>query len=289
MRKISRRTFMKLGGSSMVAAAMPLFSLSSRLGIDSYQLGVERVTVRSARIPAELNGFSIGQLSDLHRGRDISVAYIEKAVRMLQALSPDLIALTGDYVYGAGMGLSAMQALRELSAPQGVFAILGNHDYWEPNEPRSEPEIVRAMREVFAGKPFQLLRNSHTRLTIGDTPLHMVGMEDAMRRQADLKGALRGLAANQPAILLAHEPDVADQAASLYPLALQLSGHSHGGQVRLPGIGPLVLPELGQRYPMGLRQVQGMNLYTTRGVGMTGLALRINCPPEITLIQLQAA
>jgi predicted MPP superfamily phosphohydrolase len=118
--------------------------------------------------------------------------------------------------------------------------------------------------------------------------LTLVGLDDVWERKHDLRAALAGVPDDECKLLLVHEPDYADEAAH-YPVDLQLSGHSHGGQINLPGYGRPVLPYLGQKYPAGLYQVGLMALYTNRGIGVISPPVRFNCPPEVTLLTLRAA
>jgi len=282
MHRISRRAFLRLASGAGLLAAAPLGLRAFPLRSTSYQLEVDRVQVRSARVPPELDGFTIGQLTDIHSGPNIEAAYIERAARMLMNLSPDLIALTGDYVQRSRPISAAARALRALRAPHGVYGVLGNHDIW-----RDAAEAEQAFGQWLAPESFALLRNRRRALRIGDTPLHVVGVDDVWEKRHDLPRALGGAPPGEPAILLAHEPDFADQATAAHPFILQMSGHSHGGQVRLPGVGALVLPELGKKYPIGMAQTGGMLVYTSRGVGMISPHVRINCPPEITLLTLR--
>jgi predicted MPP superfamily phosphohydrolase len=132
-----------------------------------------------------------------------------------------------------------------------------------------------------------LLVNQSQRLPV-DAPLTLVGLDDVWERKHDLRAALAGVPDDECKLLLVHEPDYADEAAH-YPVDLQLSGHSHGGQINLPGYGRPVLPYLGQKYPAGLYQVGLMALYTNRGLGVISPPVRFNCPPEVTLLTLRAA
>ena len=177
---------------------------------------------------------------------------------------------------------SLVKQLLRLRAPQGVFAVLGNHDYY--SGPDSVTNIVSVMGMT-------LLRNKGQMISNGKAQLWLAGVDDVEAEQHDLDAAMLGAPRSCPTILLAHEPDYADLVSADGRVILQLSGHSHGGQVRLPFIDTalLPLPYLGTKYPSGLCQVGDMWLYTNRGVGMTILPWRLNCPPEITVIKLVVA
>jgi hypothetical protein len=155
--------------------------------------------------------------------------------------------------------------------------VLGNHDHWEG---------AALAARVLAEAGVTLLVNQALRLDV-DAPLWLVGLDDVWERKHDLSAALAGTPDDECKLLLVHEPDYADRAAS-FPVDLQLSGHSHGGQINLPRYGRPVLPYLGQKYPAGLYRVGQMSLYTNRGIGVISPPVRFNCPPEVTLLTLRA-
>jgi predicted MPP superfamily phosphohydrolase len=167
--------------------------------------------------------------------------------------------------------------LASLNAKYGIFAVLGNHDLW------TDAVVVRAGLER-EGVP--VLVNQGVTLSVGRDNIYLAGLDDAWSGQPDLSAALDGSATDIPVILLAHEPDVADISALDGRVSLQLSGHSHGGQVRLPGVGAPILPYLGQKYEQGVYRVNNMWVYTNRGLGVIPPPVRLNCPPEITEITL---
>ena len=244
------------------------------------QVVVEGVSVPLSCLPPTFSGLRLVQVSDLHIGPAVDAGIVRAGLAQALALEPDAIVLTGDYVSSLSHGEAAtLEAkLSRLAAPMGVYAVLGNHDHW--TRPTAVGEAIRR-----AG--VTLLRNEAVALRRGDAVLYLAGVDDVWEGQADLARALAEVPPGACTILLAHEPDYADEVASDGRVALQLSGHSHGGQVRLPGL-PRVLPTLARRYPEGLRKVGEMYLYTNRGLGMANLPLRFNCPPEITLIELRA-
>jgi predicted MPP superfamily phosphohydrolase len=197
---------------------------------------------------------------------------------MTLALQPDLIVVTGDFVTGRVDQGALYTHMTQLvaAAPDGMWAIMGNHDHWSK---------VKVVREVLESAGVIELRNAHTIIERGGQALWLAGVDDVWERHHDLRQALTGIPTDATTILLAHEPDYADEVFPLGRVALQLSGHSHGGQVRLPGIGAPVTPQMGTKYPIGLRQLGSMWLYTNRGVGQSH-SIRINCRPEVTEITL---
>jgi len=198
---------------------------------------------------------------------------------VVNAQHADLIVMTGDFVNGLWPSAVADIAaiLDALQAADGVYAILGNHDHWT-----DAPTIRRAIEASRA----HLLSNTSATIRRGSANLFLLGVDDIWEQQHDLDAALAGIPPDAATILLAHEPDFADEAAATNRIGLQLSGHSHGGQVRLPVKGALILPYLGEKYDQGLYDVNGMALYVNRGLGMIAPFVRFGCPPEITHITL---
>jgi predicted MPP superfamily phosphohydrolase len=274
-----RRRFLKLGA---VAAVTGLGTSGYAYEIEPAHPKVTRHDIKIDGWPPSAAGLKIGQLSDLHCQDDRSVARTAHAARMLLALAPDIVFLTGDYIsngQGADWAAASANALAPLKAvPRGVFAILGNHDYAAGRS----AEVAAALEA--AG--FHVLRNRAAPLP-GAESVWLVGMESRCLFATNPVQALTGVPAEAVKILLVHEPDYADEAPLGF--ALQLSGHSHAGQIRIPGLPPLHCPEYGQKYPEGLQQAQNHRVYTSRGVGMMGPQMRFCCPPEVTLLTIYPA
>lgn len=277
--RINRRRFLKLLGGSVVAGGLtavggPYYAKH----IEPEWLMVERVEVVVRGLRPALEGYKIVQMSDFHLYPYTQVELIQRAVGLANELRPDLVVLTGDYVLERADAIFELApVLAGLNGRQGVFAVLGNHDHW------TDPAAVRTgLRE----SGIEVLHNEGVELSVGREGLYLAGVDDCWSGAPDLGVALDGVAAGTPVVLLAHEPDFADEFAGDGRVSLQLSGHSHGGQVRLPGIGALVLPRYGQKYDAGLNRVGEMWVYTTRGIGVLGPPVRFNCPPEVTEITL---
>jgi predicted MPP superfamily phosphohydrolase len=245
-----------------------------------YEPVVEHVCVPIANLPQALHGLTIAQLSDFHIGPHVHAESVRRAAQMTMALHPDLIALTGDFVHrSADYAAACADALSILRAPLGVHVVLGNHDYWQ------KPRVVEAQLRRVGLSP---MHNAARRLEYNGAAFYLLGVDDVRHHHADLDQALQGVPHDAPKILLVHEPDFADFAQHAN-IALQLSGHTHGGQIRLPRIGALLLPSWGHKYPIGLnRTANGLWVYTTRGIGVAMPPLRVNCPAEITLLALEA-
>ena len=278
--RLTRRQFLKvaLGAGASVASCAVSGSVYAAM-IEPQWLAIERVTVRLARLPRELDGFTLAQLSDLHHGPYIGDAEIRAAVAATNQLQPAAVVLTGDYITReADRADDCARELGALRAPHGVYAVLGNHDHW------SGPEhVARAL----SAQSIQVLVNDAAPIERNGARLWIAGVDEVWMRRADLPQALRLAPHGETTILLAHEPDYAEE-SKRSPIDLQLSGHSHGGQVRLPFYGAPVLPYLAQKYPIGLARAGALWVYTNRGIGVVSPPIRFNCRPEITLLTLRS-
>jgi predicted MPP superfamily phosphohydrolase len=254
-----------------------------RRGTDRFRkedFALFRLDVEMPGLDAAWDGYRLAHLTDIHLGQWLSPARLQGVVDLTNGLAPDLIALTGDYLsYDLdGSTRDLEREFARLRANDGVFSVLGNHDHWVG------AERVRALLERCRIRD---LRNEVVTLKRGAAVLHLAGVDDAMVGQDDLPRVLSQLPPG-PAVLLAHEPDFADRAARAGRFGLQLSGHSHGGQIVLPRFGPLIRGPYCWKYPIGRYQVKNMTLYTNRGLGSNMWWIRINCPPEIALLTLRA-
>jgi predicted MPP superfamily phosphohydrolase len=280
---INRRKFIKRVAAVGVAA----IAADSTL-IEPNRPRLIRKEIALRRWPDRLDGFTIALLSDFHYDRHFSIHPIRSAVETVNNLHPDLIALTGDFVSVHWLGSAAKGAadaepcaelLGKLRAPHGVWSVLGNHDVF------SDPDRVTGALEAL-GIP--ILTNRSVAIEKEGARFWLAGVDDVLGGTADLPEALRGVPGQEAIVLMAHEPDYADYVAR-YPVDLQLSGHTHGGQVRIPFVGPLYLPPLAKKYVWGLFKIRALTLYTNAGVGTVELPVRWNCPPEITFITMKKA
>jgi hypothetical protein len=238
------------------------------------------------RWPERMNGFTVAVLSDFHYDPHFSIHPLRAAIAMVSRLHPDLIALTGDFVSVPLVGDDQKAAfaaepcarlLRQMTAPHGLWAVMGNHD------DGTDPEhVTRALQ----AENIRVLANHSEPIEQDGARFWLAGVNDVMSGTADLSKTIRVVPAGEAVVLLAHEPDFADEAAQ-YPIDLQLSGHSHGGQIRIPFLPPLYLPELAKKYVWGTYHVGPLMLHTSAGLGTVGVPMRLNCPPEITLLTLR--
>ncbi len=278
---LSRRHFLKLAAGGISGLSLVgIGGATYTTRVEPYRIGVTHVRVALPHLSPAFEGFTIAHISDLHMGEWITQEQLASMVTLVNALQPDFVALTGDIASRRYVGLQGeiTALLDSLRAREGVAVTLGNHDHW-----LHAPTIRQAVLDSQAA----LLWNTHTEVERGEERLYIAGVDDVWEREADLIEALEEVPLEPvPTVLLAHEPDYADYVAENGRIGLQLSGHSHGGQVRLPGIGAPVLPRLGEKYDQGLYQIGALQLYVNRGIGMTSPHVRFNCPPEITLITL---
>jgi predicted MPP superfamily phosphohydrolase len=242
---------------------------------------VDRVPIPLKNLKPALEGFTIAVVADFHLYPLTQLELVERAVAMINDLNPDLTVVLGDYVWHEVEAIFDLApVLAQLNAKHGVFSILGNHDLW------TDVDIVsQGLKEV--GLP--ILVNQGIDLAVNGEILYLAGLDDGWSGQPDLNAALENRPNDVPTILLAHEPDLADKFSVDGRLSLQLSGHTHGGQIRVPPLGAFILPYLGRKYDMGLYNVNDLWLYTNRGIGVTNEPIRFNCPPEITEITLVRA
>ena len=279
-KKISRRQFFSLA-SLATAGAVVAGGTYLYFNDEADTLSVEKVTLPIAGLAPSLDGFRIAQLSDIHLYPLTQLNFVERAVALTNQLQPDLTVLTGDFVWrDVDAIFDLAPVINKLQARHGVYAIHGNHEIW------TDPAVIQA---GFDETDIPLLVNQGVTITEGGGSLFLAGLDDGWSGEPDLDTAMANAPQDAPVVLLMHEPDLADQYSLDPRIALQLAGHSHGGQVRLPRKGAILLPYLARKYDMGLYRVRDMWLYTNRGIGVTNEPFRYNCPPEITEITLTRA
>ncbi len=284
---VTRRDFMKLSGMTILS-----FLLAGMGGagyaslIEPGWLDVEEINIKLPRLSPKFSGFRIAQLSDIHIGGWMNQERLSQVVDTVISQTPDLVVMTGDYVIGHnwdGDVNSTLSVLRkELSRLTSQFltlSVLGNHDHW------LDAETVR--KALQASGIVDIGNNIYT-LESSGADLHIAGVDSIYVNRDDLNLVLAKIPEDGASILLVHEPDYADRSAETGRFDLQISGHSHGGQVVLPFIGPPILPKFAEKYPLGLYKIKEMYQYTNRGVGMTNPTIRFNCRPEITIFNLDS-
>jgi hypothetical protein len=255
--------------------------------IDDVRLASERLVLRRINVgisglPSAFDGYRIAHLSDLHFGPALTYRTVMSAILVTRDLRADLIVITGDFVTSQLDDFLMPDALSRLSALDGVWGVLGNHDHWTDAD-----GVQRVLGELGIG----ILRNENTCISRRNTAIWLAGVDDIVAGQDDLEGTLAGIPEGAVAILMAHEPDYADRVAATGRIALQLSGHCHGGAPRIPWLGVPIFPWLvkhGKKYPYGLYHTGNMWVYASAGAGRGSLP-RFHGLPEVAEITLNRA
>jgi len=276
---LTRRSFLSLSGAA--AAGLAFYAGE----VARHELSVEEHTIHLARLPDAFRGMRIVQISDFHYAEYTEAYFLERMVRVVNGLKPDLVALTGDFISFGPMPYSFARRhapacaaiLSRIECPLR-YAIMGNHDWDVGRE-----YVIGPLKEH--GIP--TLVNAAVALERDGQRLWLAGLGSACYGAAHPERAVpkAAMTGGEAVILMAHEPDILPE-VSRYNVDLMLSGHTHGGQVRLPFLPPLALPDLGKIYVEGLFQHGPTQLYVNRGIGAVGVPFRLNCPPEITLLTL---
>jgi predicted MPP superfamily phosphohydrolase len=269
---------MALGAAA--AATIAACCLYHARYVAPYRPVLERLDLPLPEAGSGLAGLRIGFLSDIHASPFFQPADTERAFRLLLEARPDILLFGGDLVSESPRhldGLAAILTEAAAAAPLGAFAVLGNHDLFVSGQKVTE-SLTRA--------GWSILRNAAIRIDVADASLWVAGLDDSLHGRPDPAKAFASVPPGAMALALWHEPELASRLDGFGAFA-QLSGHSHAGQVRLPGIRPAWLPRHGRQYIAGLHRTPGgMLVYTSRGVGVYRPPLRWNCPPEVTLITL---
>ncbi len=276
---MNRRQFLKctIGSScaSILAISYPVF-------IERYlvQFNIYRIPV--PRLPEEFSGIKLLHISDLHYGALVPFSFVEKLFQKVQAIDKDVIVCTGDYIHERNNTKqinTIWPLLSKLVAPEGVFSVLGNHDHWGDTE--------RSL--YWLEKSGQNARSKAIPIERKGQRLWVVGVGDLWEDDIDIDKVLREVPKDECRIVLAHNPDSADNPYE-GEVDLMISGHTHGGQVNVPFFGPPVLPVKNKSYSSGLvSTTKGQSLFISRGIGWAIYPVRFNCFPEIPILELTAA
>ena len=253
------------------AAGVAVGGVAYGYAYERHAIRTVRATLPVSGLPPALEGFTIGLITDLHHGPFVTAEQVSEAADLVAAVAPDLVVLGGDYVTQQDVRYAGpcAEALGRVTAPHGVFAVLGNHD--------DELHVPAAL----ARQRFAVLKDAATTLRIRNEPLRLAGLRFWTRRMSDIIPVLKPSAATT--ILLAHDPRRLREAAALAVPAV-VSGHTHGGQVVIPGWGSLAA----RRFPViaGLGRLDDTRLFVSRGVGTVYVPIRLNCPPEVCILRL---
>lgn len=274
---MNRRTFLK----AALATAIPAPVAAASYGLaEASWVRVERPTLPLPRLPRSFDGLRVAFLADIHHGPFVSLDFVRGVVRTTLNLQPDLILLGGDYISkDAEYAAPCFEVLGGLRAPLGVYGVLGNHDHWHgPAETRA------GMKDAGITE----LTNTGVWLTRGKDRFRLAGVDDLWRGTPDVSAALGDASAADACLLVSHNPDVAETLRDAR-VGLMLSGHTHGGQVVVPGYGaPIVPSRYGQKYLKGLVEAPVTKVYVSRGLGTVSPPMRFGSRPELTLLTLRA-
>lgn len=271
--------------NSMAASETPLRDLASNLSqvaryalAEANTLSVETVEIALKRLPKKLENLRIVHLSDTHHSPFTNLEHIARAVEISNELEPDMFILTGDYVsHNTEYIAPVAKVLGKLRSEFGTYACLGNHDHWTNAE-----MVTNRFRE----ENINVLINEGFRFEARGASFWLCGVDDYMVGKTDLRAALRGSFPDEMKLLLAHNPVIARQAAR-YGVDLVLSGHTHGGQIKIRDEDKRILPR--RKLKNGLHRRKETQIYITRGIGTVVLPVRFGCPPEISLLELRTS
>ena len=280
-----RRVFLER--TANVVTTVPFFAGAYGLLYGRLNLETTVQKIPLPRLPQAFEGFRIAQLSDIHIGPFMPEEQIRKYADMTNALKPDLIVLTGDFVtFDARTQGAVVDALSGLQAPFGVFGCLGNHDAWSG--------VQASITKLFRQRGIRILRTENVAIQIQNDSINLIGTDFQSGHRFGPSEAVTNLlgdivpliARDRVNILLSHNPDTFDRAAEL-GIDLSMAGHTHGGQAALEFISPEIAPSrLVTPYVAGWFRKPGSQLYVNRGIGTIGVPIRIGAPPEITIYQL---
>ncbi|MBN1579935.1 MAG: metallophosphoesterase [Anaerolineae bacterium] len=273
--RISRRRFIKWACAAVVLGLVPSYPVF----IERYIIVVNRYRILVPNLPEAFSGFRIVHLTDLHYGKLVPLGVIRYVVSKANQIARDLVVCTGDYVHERRTTDEIDRVwplLADLTAPAGVYATLGNHDHWADTD-RSQ---------YWLDKTGQNLRHRTVSIAKGGQRVWFSGAGDLYEDHVNLDRLLADIPDGDCRIVLAHNPDTADTPFSAR-VDLMLSGHTHGGQINIPFVGPPVLPVKNKTYSSGLKfSPRGMPVFISRGIGWAVYPVRFNCLPEIAVLEL---
>lgn len=261
--------------------------LTYAVRVEPTWLEVNRFDVPIEGLPGEFRGFKIVQMSDFHGGRLVTSTYLDEAVELAQQQQGDVVVLTGDFIHKGNVHVDRVaESLGRLRAPLGVFAVLGNHDFSVRNALgiRRYRDLHLEVEAALTARGIAVLRNQCVTFRRADDTLHLAGLEDLWSRVCNPEASLAGLSPDEPRVVLAHNPLTIEHLSGRR-CDLMLSGHTHGGQVMVPGLGRLALGPGGRRFSAGMYRVGKSWLYVNKGIGF-GVPIRYRVRPEVAVFSL---
>ncbi len=276
--KITDRINAYVGNDTPLRVMAGKWSKNAKVAMDeANSLSLERVTITLKRLPKRLDEFKIIHLSDIHHSPFTGLEHIERVVKVANRLRPDMFILTGDYVSHEREYIAPVAAaLARLKSRYGTYACLGNHDHW------TDADLVT---HLFRGEGIKMLVNEGIRLEANGASFWLAGVDDYMVGKTDVPAALKGSFPDEMKLLLAHNPIIFREAARL-GIDLTLSGHTHGGQIKIRNDEKRLLPR--RKFTAGLYERKTSQLYVTRGIGTVVVPMRFRCPPEISMLELRS-
>lgn len=283
-KKMTKRSFIKKTIASILTITS--FGISSRAYaeyIEPYWIDITHHTISNKLLPKGFSGTKIVQFSDTHLGFQYNLKQLKKTVKKINDLNPDIVVFTGDLMdkpddYNNQDVISNL--LFQIQAPLGKFCIYGNHDHGGNG--------TSAYEKIMSDSGFVLLQNTNATVVNQEKEkIYIAGIDEPMLGSPEWETTFNDITDSEYCVLLAHAPDFADRAHE-YPVILQISGHSHGGQVRVPILGALITPPFAKKYIEGMYEVSSLKLYVNRGLGTTRLPLRFLSRPEITTFTLES-
>jgi len=275
---MNRRAFLKnsaraAGASAFLGMAGVCYGFA-----EASDVRVVRQTVHLPNLPEAFAGTTIAFLTDIHHGKYVNQEFIASIVRTTMTLDPDIIIHGGDYILGTSKETApCFEVLAKLKAPMGMFGVMGNHDHYDR---------VSISKDCMRRAGICEMSNSGEWLSIGTSRIRIAGVDDLWKGEPDLKPAIADVKPDDACILVSHNPDFAETLTD-HRVGLVLSGHTHGGQVYVPGmVNPFIPSRYGNKYSKGFVEAPATQVYVSTGLGQTGLPVRYNCPPELTLLTL---
>ncbi|RSK53066.1 metallophosphoesterase [Bacillus canaveralius] len=284
---VTRRKFIKRAFVAVFTCIAASFgAIFYAREIEPKLLDITTYPIKNPVIPKGFEGFKIVQFSDTHLGFQYDLKQLKRLIDKINKLVPDLILFTGDLMDAPNKYEDTdkiVLILSQLNAPFGKFAVYGNHDHGGYGS-----DIYK---DIMSNSGFSVLLNESRRIELLDhSSIYVIGVDDAMLGKPNLSASVQNVPDDAYQILLSHAPDLADEAAT-FGIGLQLSGHSHGGQVQIPFVGALITPPFAERYHEGFYEVGGaapLTLYVNRGLGTTRLPFRFLSKPELTIFTLSS-